>query len=259
MAGRLDRIRRIYRTAEKPLGRLWRWAKAPKSPKGRARRFEALGRWAKKKARQAEGEARAAWNARRRIYRKRYRHAKNRPDQHVPGIVDGGWHPGAERNQVLSGIGTYLDVPPKLVWHTTEGFGLPTYSGSHPHFTLDPKTGKLWQHISIRSGAMALRNLRGSVETNRAHAIQVELIGFARQTPGWSDAAYANIAKLARWIEKHAGVKRASSVRFGGAGNLPPRLSGSAWYGYAGHLGHQHVPEQDHWDPGQLVISRVLG
>lgn len=174
----------------------------------------------------------------------------------VPGI-ENGWHPDATRTQVQGGIGAYLNVPAKLVWHTTEGVSLPAYSGTHPHFTLNPKTGQLWQHIPIHSGAMALENDAGGVETNRAHAIQVELIGYAAQTQGWSDADYANVAKLARWIEKHAGVARRCAVDFHSASSVV-RLSGSAWLAYAGHLGHQHVPENAHWDPGLFKIEKVI-
>lgn len=173
----------------------------------------------------------------------------------VPPVVDGGWHPEATRTQVQSGIGSFLNVPAKLVWHTTEGSSLPVYSGSHPHFTLNPKTGQLWQHISIRSGAMALKHPAGTVETNRAHAIQVELIGFAKDTGVWPASYYQNIARLARWIEAHAGVRRDSTVQFS---NVPHRLTDQAWLSYSGHLGHQHVPVNDHWDPGSFRIGEVI-
>jgi hypothetical protein len=33
----------------------------------------------------------------------------------------------------------------------------------------------------------------------------------------------------------------------------------SAWPGYEGHCGHQHAPEQAHWDPDGLKIDKVLG
>lgn len=173
----------------------------------------------------------------------------------VPGVVDGGWHPHATRIQVQGGIGAFLNVPAKLVWHTTEGFGLPAYSGSHPHFTLDPASGKLWQHIPVTSGAMTLKNASGGVETNRAHAIQVELIGFAGETPDWPASDYREVAELARWIEKHTAVKRRCSVRFEARHHS---LSGQEWLDYSGHIGHQHVPENDHWDPGQFRIGEVI-
>src|SRR5215471_17719630 len=37
------------------------------------------------------------------------------------------------------------------------------------------------------------------------------------------------------------------------------RLSGSAWNAYKGILGHQHVPENDHGDPGDINIAAIMG
>jgi hypothetical protein len=171
----------------------------------------------------------------------------------VPGMNPGGWHPDAIETQAKNPL-AWSAGSPKIVWHTTEGFGLPMYNSSQPHFTLNPKTGTLWQHVPIRGGAYALRNTTGGVETNRAHAIQVELIGFARESHLWSDDAYRNIAKLARWIEKHAGVPRQCTVVFRSDSNhkVPDYTN------YTGHLGHQHVPENDHWDPGLFQIRKVV-
>jgi hypothetical protein len=170
----------------------------------------------------------------------------------VPGVVNG-WHPGATRNQTAAPL-AFIGVEPKIVWHTTEGYGLPGYSGVQPHFTLNPKTGELWQHVPITGGAYALENHSGGVETNRANAIQVELIGFARDSAVWPKSYYANIANLARWIEKHAGVKRACGVKFRASSSYKI----SNWYGYGGHCGHQHVPENSHWDPGEFRIDEVV-
>lgn len=165
------------------------------------------------------------------------------------------WHPGAKR-AAYPDAGPYaLSAPPKLVWHTTEGVGLPRYSGSAPHFTLDPKTGELWQHVSIDRASMALLHPPGTVHTNHAHAIQVELIGSAKDTPTWPDFYYRNIAKLARWIEANAGVPRRCTVEFRVG---VPRLGSTAWVAYSGHLGHEHVPANEHWDPGAFKIDKVL-
>ncbi len=134
---------------------------------------------------------------------------------------------------------------------------MPAYDGSSPHFTLDPAGGALWQHIPINRSARSLEHPPGSVETNRANAAQVELLGFARDTPSWPRAHYRRIASLARWIEENHGVPRRSGVEFT---TTPHRLSSDAWLRYAGHLGHEHVPAQpaNHWDPGALRIDLVL-
>jgi hypothetical protein len=177
------------------------------------------------------------------------------------------WHPKAKRVPYKSS-GAFVPSGPKLVWHITIGSGLPTYSGSAPHFTINPKTGELWQHIPITEASSSLLHPQGTVETNHAHAVQVEVIAFASiKDPGaanhpelivsnWSDADYARLAKLARWIEHNAGVPRTCGVKF-----IPGavRLQGQRWLDYAGHCGHMHVPNNDHYDPtGDFKIAKVL-
>lgn len=254
-----DEIKRIWETAAQPFNALWDWAKQPDDPERRAERWEALAEWAGSHKRQADhdSEAHKDWKRKQRIYRKRARANQEPDDADVPVLEDGGWHPDARRVQVQAGIGA-MNGPPKLLWHSTEGFGLPTYSGSHPHFTIDPEAGVLYQHISIRSGAMALQNLAGGVETNRDGVIQVEIIGFAGRMHLLSEQALDNLAELARWIETHAGVPRKCGVTFVGNASGSSRLAGSTWDGYSGHLGHQHAPENDHWDPGALDVAAIL-
>jgi hypothetical protein len=49
-------------------------------------------------------------------------------------------------------------------------------------------------------------------------------------------------------------------VRFGAYPNdLPARLSPVEWLRYEGHLGHQHVPNNHHGDPGAFKIALVIG
>lgn len=165
------------------------------------------------------------------------------------------WHPDATR-VIHPSAGAFTEAAPKLVWHTTEGYGLPNYIGDAPHFTLSIKTGKLWQHVPINLASSSLVH-SGYPETNHAHAIQVELTdAFAKDSQDWPAVAYARIASLARWIEKNAGVPRKCSVSFT---TTPRRLSASDWLNYAGHCGHQHVPNNQHWDPGAMKITLVLG
>jgi hypothetical protein len=167
------------------------------------------------------------------------------------------WHPQATRDPYAS-AGRMLAGRPKLVWHTTEGSSLPRYSNSAPHFTLNPRTGQLWQHMPINEAAKALEHPVGTVETNRGGAIQVELIGFARDTDDWPDSSNERIANLARWIEREAGVAAECTVPFSGVPGGAPRMSAAQWLNYNGHCGHQHVPHNHHWDPGGFKILKVL-
>jgi len=157
--------------------------------------------------------------------------------------------------------GAFVASPPKLVWHTTEGSSIEGAVGAYrqhnswPHFTLDPRTGRLVQHVPLDKAARSLEHPAGTVETNRAHAIQVELVGLARESHDWSAESYAHIADLARKIERAVGVPRRAFVTFSLGGQ---RLSEAAWMCGSGHCGHQHVPHNNHTDPGALRIDRIL-
>jgi len=183
----------------------------------------------------------------------------------------GDWLKGATRVTFAS-AGPYVGGKPRLVWHTTETKSLPAYDGTQPHVTFNPRTGELWQHQPFSQAAKAL--VHGTVETNRQHAIQVELICYsdenvAKSVGGlavvnFTDADYARINKLARRIERATGVARKCTVNFkhypesAGASN-GVRMSDSAWLGYSGHCGHQHVPSGNvHGDPSSLKIEKIL-
>ena len=173
------------------------------------------------------------------------------------------WHPRAVRRRHID-AGNFTDGGRKLVWHTTEGGSLPNYGGSAPHFTLDPKSDDLWQHIPLNRAARALKE--GG--PNFWNTVQVELIGFAdtskanelglskRAVVNWTDADYARIAKLARWIEANFDVPRKCSLEF--KAHTAHLASSDAVKRYSGHIGHQHINGNDHWDPGLLKINKVL-
>lgn len=160
------------------------------------------------------------------------------------------WHPAAARVPHID-AGEFTGGGHKLVWHTTETKGLPDYGGTSPHFTIDPVSGRLWQHIPIDRAARALK----AGGPNFWNTIQVEIIGYAEYSQDWSDGEYAHLAGLARWIERNAGVPRWCGVKFRiGVGRLSP----DEFRSYAGHCGHMHVPGNDHYDPGNFRIGRVL-
>lgn len=174
------------------------------------------------------------------------------------------WHPKAIR-RIHIDAGVFQGGGRKIVWHTTEGTSLPNYGGAAPHFTFDPLNARLWQHIPLNRAARALQ----AGGPNFWNAVQVELIGYAdtalavrRRTPeravvNWSPAHYEQIAGLARWIETNFGVPRKCAVEF--VGRTSHLASLDAVKRYSGHLGHQHVNGNDHWDPGLLKIELVLG
>jgi peptidoglycan hydrolase-like protein with peptidoglycan-binding domain len=186
------------------------------------------------------------------------------------------WLSGCTKQDFGTSGGSWTRQPAIIVVHSTEGMGWPGYDGgqSAPHFTINVTTGERRQHISMGVAARALMNPSGGVETNRAGAIQIETIGTCdpkhKGDPSWlylplmSPAAQANLARLMRDIANDRKISWTCGVTFKaypgsyGTGN-GVRLSGSSWNSYKGVLGHQHVPENDHGDPGDIPIAKIMG
>jgi Peptidase family M23/N-acetylmuramoyl-L-alanine amidase len=202
------------------------------------------------------------------------------------------WCPMATRDQVegQTEAAPWNSGTPhwKGVLHTTEGS---SYAGARaaytdggvPHFTVAPdfqrNRGEIFQHFPLSSRATALRDENESLKENRAHAIQIEIVGtcdernrgsfaqglFIKDWPGWYVAA---IGRLMRWLEEHRGIDHASTVEWksfakgGSAGSFGAsngvRMSNAEFVGYSGWLGHQHVPDNVHGDPGDIDIAALL-
>jgi len=79
-----------------------------------------------------------------------------------------------------------------------------------------------------------------------------------------TDAEAANINRLLVAISDATGIPLETTVTWKqypasyGSGN-GVRLSRSAFANYRGVLGHQHVCDNDHGDPGNLPIAKILG
>lgn len=168
-----------------------------------------------------------------------------------------------------------------VVWHSTEGRTLPDYSGgvSAPTITAVPdfKAERLvWhQHFDIDVSARALVNKRGGVETNTLNVAQVEIVGtsdpathrkwgssphlYMAQLPEW---VIRDLAAFSKWMWTEHGVPLTSGVEFkaypGSYGDTPTRMTFDEWTAYKGHAGHQHVPENDHGDPGAFPMQAIL-
>jgi hypothetical protein len=171
-----------------------------------------------------------------------------------------------------------------IVWHSTEGTSLPAYSGGSvaPTLTAIPNwtAQKLvwFQHFDFDTSARALVNSPGGVETNTLNCAQVEIVGtcdpathaswtkggvlhpYMPELPAW---VIRDLAEFARWAHTEHGVPLTSGLQFasypdsyGSANGV--RMSGATWNAFHGHVGHQHVPENDHGDPGSLPVAAIL-
>lgn len=167
------------------------------------------------------------------------------------------WMPEA-RKLLRSSAGPWqVGCPPRGVLHTTEGAGDATgtldSNGDHPHFQVE-RDGRITQYLPIDEAAKALKHTEAT-PTNGAHAIQIEVCGFAAQ-PDWPAEQKAAVRKVMRFVEANAGVERSSHVRFLAGGG--ERLSNVEWLKLRGWCGHQHVPQNDHVDPGAIAIGGLL-
>jgi hypothetical protein len=205
--------------------------------------------------------------------------------------------PGASQ-QYFFGTGRYSGSDMEVncgVAHTTEGMTVPSYGGGAeaPNVTGLPdfKTKKIrwYQHFDVDESARALVNRSGGVETNTANAFQIELVGTCdanhSKTWGgkragvdyiyWPDApdwALAEVAWLVRWLHDYHGVpltcvkdwlaygvdSRRPGVTPASYGANPARMSMATWRNFTGWCGHQHVPENDHGDPGAMDFAHVI-
>lgn len=182
------------------------------------------------------------------------------------------WYPEAIRNPAASDGGSYVSgYPFRGVLHTTESHGFTprpdSYGGwhtSYPHFTAVERSAsvEIFQHIPIDRAARALRNPSGGVQTNRAAAIQIEIVGKASRSASMSRRLLEALAMWMRWVETQTGIRRIApefdgDEAFGQGGSV--RFSAEHWRTFDGWCGHQHVPENDHWDPGRIPIELLLG
>lgn len=178
---------------------------------------------------------------------------------------------------VGEGSGTWApddEDAPKIVLHTTEGSriqaALDAYrqNNSWPHLTVDPTTRTRWQHVPLDTPARALRNTSTPGQTNREGRVyQVEILGFAGRSHLWDGDTLDWLGTdVVGPLARATGTPLQSTVEFFGEGagwvlasaSARQRLSAKAWDTYTGILGHQHVPENTHWDPGAIDIDRIL-
>lgn len=184
------------------------------------------------------------------------------------------WYPDATQNRAPSSLwGTYVSGRYKGVLHSTESTtftpSASSYYGhtSYPHFTDAPQG--IYQHIPIDRAARALKST-SSVQTNRARVIQIEVVGTARRDPSHSMSKLPawrleRLRRLMVWIEEQTGVKPKAPTFYDDKSGFTlatptarQRMSAAAWSAYDGWCGHQHVPVNDHWDPGTVDIGFLL-
>jgi hypothetical protein len=169
-------------------------------------------------------------------------------------------------------------MPSIILLHTCESEGTASSNaaylrniGAEPHWVFDPRfpLDEAIQMVPYTAPGKALRNLAGGVETNRREAdgaagvdvVQVELVGYASRVADYDDNWYRNLRTFLLGLCADLGVPYRFPKRFaqdyGDARRV--RLTNDEWLDPAltGVLGHCHVAENDHWDPGPLDLRRL--
>jgi hemopexin len=159
-----------------------------------------------------------------------------------------------------------VTMPWRGVLHTTEGGSIDGALGSFaqtnfwPTLTIEPNTFKIVQHYSLNRGARALSD--HATPENAARCVQIEIVGFAAQTPSWAPEQLAFIRDVVRQIEDLVPIGHYSERTFldaNGVNSTPSnRMSVEEWKRFGGWCGHQHVPGESHWDPGAIDIATIL-
>jgi hypothetical protein len=185
------------------------------------------------------------------------------------------WLPGYE-HQPEHGAGLNVtDGAPKVVIHTTESGpgslqrvrdswrGPANWGKGLPHFIAEGD--RYVQLLPLNVGAYTLENKGGGADTNRCGpAIQVEIVGYARNA--FTDVEYSALGRwLADLVKAGVPLNLSQHPRFYGEGagwilasyTARQRLTAQQYHGFNGFMGHQHCPENAHWDPGSLDGDRV--
>ncbi len=165
--------------------------------------------------------------------------------------------------------GSYTGGPFRGVLHTTQAKyfhpSTKSYYGhsNPPHFTVAMigDRAHTFQHFSIKTASRALKNKAGGVQTNRQSAIQIEIAWTAEDIGNLPADVYAELQALIGWINAECQISTAYPPFFDDAGygyGSVSRMSAAEWQSFNGWCGHQHVPENLHWDPGLIDIDRAL-
>lgn len=166
----------------------------------------------------------------------------------------------------------------KIVLHTTEsppGSGqavidnifTPGDQCKNPHFVIDPQTKERFQLLPLSYSGSALVHGQGGFETNKARAIQVEIVGYSdlskpNPTRDWDDPECEFIGQFIADVMNGGypiNLNHVTKSDYKGTvaiENSQYRMSGIQFEEFDGVCGHIDVPFQNHYDPYLLNKQR---
>lgn len=181
------------------------------------------------------------------------------------------WLPGYDRWELPGVPGIPYDEwdDPKALLHMTQGTSVNGAVGAYesypPHVIVRYATREKKQHIPLNRAAYALWN----ADADDSRCFQVEIVGYSEGAPSLSDAElkwlgeevllplheYGGVPLVVVW----KGFKGPADVNYTlASASSPLRLTQAELDSFAGILGHQHIPGDNHWDPGGLNVPRMI-
>jgi hypothetical protein len=172
----------------------------------------------------------------------------------LPGAV---WDPIPKSGGgYFTGLRPFKGTAKKVTLHTTETANKPNWAAQQtgiPHLTINLNTKERWQHLKFDTAAYTLQGGEHSPNSDSGVNIQIEIIGYAAQSPSWADATYDDLKKILLWLSVNVEIPYVFPVAF------PPhhRLSWAEWEPMSGILGHSMATWNSHTDPGALDVARL--
>jgi hypothetical protein len=153
--------------------------------------------------------------------------------------------------------------------HPTVDGAIATYGQHHndfPHLTIDPNIQRMVQHLPLDIGARALGSRRDdspTLLTNGANAIQIEIVGFVEDSPKLTSGQLTFIFNVMYILEHIMPIPHSSGLKFlapdaAAAAKAQNRMDLGKWEAFSGWCGHQHVPFNNHTDPGAIDIDSLI-
>jgi hypothetical protein len=167
--------------------------------------------------------------------------------------------------QAGDGAGPFTGGGWKLCWHVTVSpwetvdsmVSVLHEKGAEPHFCIGGRKGRehptVIQLLPLNRAGRALQHTLPP-ETNRANTIQIEVCATPDGIKDWSDWYYKALGNLAELIRHRVAIPTVNRRRF----TDTRRYTGPGFVKTSGHLGHMHVPGNDHTDPGPFFSGSKL-
>lgn len=172
--------------------------------------------------------------------------------------------------------GVEMEQLQKLLLHTTEGSGWPSYDGGAkaPQLTYHPRLHSWRQHLPLNRSARALQDPESTpVRENRDGVIQVEIIcscdaAYAdrnnlQHVTELDDQAIDDLGEFAGWLHTEAGLVLQRAPLWlpypqSGRDDSEARMTSAEFDAFQGVCGHMHASGNEHGDPGAIPINQIM-